>query len=335
MKLIYAALALAALFHVQSAHAECRKIIPDDEADFAAGEFDDNGVIDYNVVHHLSFESSVIDVDSTLPIGETIARGSSYQTNRVYILRCDDATGTIPYELSRADSGITDDPTVGYRVVYERASGATETFPYTNNFVQKYPGVTEYVSLAPGAKFHIELIKLAEMQSQSTINLGQVGRVYGGGGGGDVITIISNPVTLRVLPHCQVTSAKPLLVEFGPFGPRDVSATSGPTRPVTINVACDGPTPPNTVSATLAAPPDPDATGFIRNDGSASGLAIRLRDAATQAVLKPQDLSSVLTKGSPGYNTTFDLEASVLRVGAAAPVPGSIDAQGVVTLTFL
>lgn len=335
MKFIYAALALAALLHAQGAHAECRKIVPADEPNFAT--FESDGPISYDAMHQVSFGTGIVDVESTLEVGETIALGSSAGQGRMYILVCTGMSGAIQYELTGGGSGIqpTGVPGVGYRVIYKRASGTTETFPYTNNWTPVTVGVPAYVAMAANAIFQIELVKTGEMESESTVNLGTVGRIYGTSDGVTALTVISDPVTLRVLPHCQVTSAKPLLVEFGPFGPRDVSATSGPTRPVTLNVACDGPTPPNTVSATLAAPPDPDASGFIRNDGTASGLAIRLRDAATQAVLKPQDLTSALTKSSPGYNTTFDLEASVLRVGAAAPVPGSIDAQGTITLTFL
>lgn len=335
MKRICAAVALAALFQFQNAHAECRKIVPADYDNWLGMEDPVPGVIDYNAEHVVTFGSGLIDVESTLPVNATIATGESAPTGHTYILRCDDNVGTNRFELT-PDNGADIQPSgvdgIGYRVFYKRASGTSTQFPYINYWTADR---TEYPAIPAGNTFVIELVKTGPMQSVSTLNLGQVARIAGGGDGVTALKVLASPVTLRVLPHCQVTGDKPLLVDFGQFGPSEVSAISGPTQPVTINVACDGPTPPNTVSATLAAQPDPIVSDFIKNGGTASGLAIRLRDAATQAVLKPQIPTSVLTQSSPGYNTAFNLEASVLRVGAAAAVPGTIDAQAVVTLTFL
>lgn len=341
MKTVCAAIAAAALLHSMPAMAECRKMTAQDLSGWAQSGLTDGTVSIYSE-RRISFGATPIDVDATLPVNGTIATATTPAEGRVYVLYCDGNAGTIHYDVVAAQPATapglypTGMPGIAYRISYERAGGSSSVLPFSSNWTAeppKYPPA--YLSIGPGNVFKIELIKTGDMQSQSTINLATVARLSGGGDGTSVLDVRVDPVTLRVLPHCWVASSKSLLVDFGSFGPKEVSTVSGPTKPVTINVACDGPTAPNSVSATLSASPDTAAPDYIRNDGDASNLAIRLREAGSSYVLKPQDPSSVLTKSSPGFQTTFSLEASVLRVGSGIPAPGSIDAQAVVTLTFL
>lgn len=336
MKFLCVTFALAAMVLGTAAHAECRKTGPDDldlwyEADLA-------GNLVYYSNRQVNFGAQLIEVDSTLPVGSTIVTGSTQPDVATYVVLCTNNVGTVNYELlnaPNATSQLTHDtgvPGIGYRLSYVRASGTTSTFPFSINWAANRE---EFLAVGASAVFQIELVKTGPLQSESTVNLGMVGRIAGGGDGLTVLDITAPPVTLRVLPHCQVISDKSLLVDFGPFGPRDVSTADGPTKPVVIDVACDGPTPPATVSATLMAQPAPQATDFIKNDGTATGLAIRLQETGTNNILKPQDLNSVSSKKLPGFNSSFDFEATVLRVGGAVPTAGTIDAQAVVTLTFL
>ncbi|MFJ3461301.1 fimbrial protein [Achromobacter spanius] len=338
MKLVCAMLALAAIVFAPLAHADCRKINPEDESAWMEQGLAD-GTVSYFAQRRVYFSGAVIDVEASLPVGSPITTGSSLPEGKVYTFLClGDAGGTMHFDLMGAPGSAGQDiyatgiPGVGYRVIYRRASGSVSVLPVTLPYSEAKDG---FVAIAAGNVFDIELIKTGPMESQSVVNLGGVAYGYGGADGAPAFEVIAQPVTLRVLPHCQVTSSKPLLVDFGPFGPRDVSANHGPDKPVVIDVACDGPTPPNSVSATLMAQPAPEATDFIRNDGTATGLAIRLQDTATREILRPQDLTSVLSKSSPGFHASFELEASVRRVGGTAPTAGSIDAQAVVTLTFL
>lgn len=93
---------------------------------------------------------------------------------------------------------------------------------------------------------------------------------------------------------------------------------------------------PVSITATLAATPDSHDQSLIANAGDAMNLAIRLRDASTQQVLRPNDPSSEI-KVEPGgaMEHGFALEATVLRVGTAPPTAGTIDATSIITLTIL
>jgi len=338
MKTICAALAAAALLHAAPAMAECRQLTPQDLEGWTPGD----GAVAIYSERRISFGGGPIEVDPALPVNGVIASGSTPAEGRVYVLYCEHGTGTVKYDLVGAAPPVgpgiypTGTPGIGYRIKYVRASGSESELPISiawNAEPPFYPPA--FLAIAPGNSFKVELIKTGDMTSQSVINLGNIARLSGGADGATVLNIISDPITLSVLPHCWVASGKSLLVDFGPFGPRDVSAVAGPTKPIVIDVACDGPTAPNTVSATLSAVPDTTLPDYIRNDGDATNLAIRLRDSGSLEVLKPQDPTSALVKTTPGFQTTFSLEASVLRVGSANPAPGSIDAQAVVTLTFL
>lgn len=338
-KILYAALLAASLFQAQTAMAECRKLTDADYENWLATGLDAT-FAPYSE-RQVLYPDAIIDVEANLSVNTTITTGATLPQPRTSMFVCIDFTGGYKMELLNAAApdaqGIypTNVQGVGYRVLYSGAAGSN-ALPLSYTWSEKTSVNTgEYISLSPVGVFEIELVKTGEMASVSVVQLGPIARMAATGDNQTALLIDGGQITLRVLPHCWVASDSSLQVDFGPFGPKEVSATSGPTKPVTIDVACDGPTPPNTISATLTATPDLDEPSFIKNNGDANNLAIRLREISSQTVLRPQDSSSALTKSSPGVRASFDLEASVLRVGSVAPTPGAIDAQAVVTLTFL
>ncbi|WMD20255.1 fimbrial protein [Achromobacter seleniivolatilans] len=339
-KILYAALLAASLFQAQTAMAECRKINLDtDTTEWVDQNLSAGPLVPYSE-RQVSFGQAIIDVDPGLAVGETIVTGMTPTEAGSYIVACEDMAGTIRYDLASGDAGEPSGvyPTgiqgVGYRFIYTRASGSQVVFPSINPYTQVGGRTPAFISLVAGASFSVDLVKTGDMLSQSTVALGPVAKIVAGGDGQTTVLFNADPVTLRVLPHCWVASDSAMFVDFGPFGPKDVSPLRGPTKPVTISVACDGPTAPNTISASLTATPDTDQPSYIKNSG-ATNLAIRLRDIGSQNVLRPQDSTSTLTQTSPGFNATFNLEATVLRVNSLTPMPGLIDAQAVVTLSFL
>lgn len=294
---------------------------------------------------NVSFPSGVVDIDPDLPIGSLLVSGESAPTPALSFIACDPPTGQIivdfvsPPNLSSLGGKIydTDVPGVGFKLNYVRASGSTSVVPYTNNWTENpaTPG-TQPVNHGNGAKYRIDLVKTSNvMPSFSTTSFGHVARTYGDGNPGVAVTnIYSGNVSLRVLPSCRVDSST-LNIDFGQFGPYDVSQTTGPTRPVNFRVLCSGPTPPASITATLSAPRDSDNPALIQNTG-AQHLAIRLRDKTTGALLKPDDASSMLVQKPDGaMESGFDLEATVLRVGNQPPTTGKIDATSVITLNIL
>jgi type 1 fimbria pilin len=120
-------------------------------------------------------------------------------------------------------------------------------------------------------------------------------------------------------------------VDFGTFGPGEVSAISGPTRPVTFQVQCTGPTPPQSIVGSFTGTPDTANPAYLRNLG-AQNLAIRLRDVATGTVLRPSNPASTIVATGGGRLYDYALEATVLRVGTDAPTAGEISATGVIVL---
>ncbi|MET1531227.1 fimbrial protein [Burkholderia sola] len=294
---------------------------------------------------NISFPAGIVNVDPDLPIGSPLVSGDSPPTPSVIFIACDPPTGAIhfdfvtPPENSPLGNKIyaTNVPGVGFRLNYVRASGSTNVVPYTNNWTENpsTPG-TQPISYGNGAKFRIDLIKTGnDIPSFSTVTFGHVARAYGDGKPGVAVTnIYSGNVSLRVLPSCRVDSST-LNVDFGQFGPYDVSQTTGPTRPVNFRVLCSGPTPPTSITATLSAPRDPDNPELIQNTG-AQHLGIRLRDKTTGSVLKPGDASSTLVQKPGGaMESGFNLEATVLRAGSQPPTTGKIDATSVITLNIL
>ncbi|KVU47458.1 fimbrial protein [Burkholderia ubonensis] len=294
---------------------------------------------------NVSFPAGTVDVDPDLPIGSTIVTGESAPTPALIFISCNPPSGTINVDfmssptLSSLGKNIykTDVPGVGFRLSYVRASGSTSVVPYTNNWKESEikPG-TQPVNFGEGAKYRIDLFKTSnDIPSFSTVSFGHLAKTYGDGNTGvSVANIYAGDVSLRVLPSCRVDSST-LNVDFGQFGPYDVSQTTGPTRPVSFQVLCSGPTPPASITATLSAPRDTDDPSLIQNTG-AQHLAIRLRDKTTGTILKPGDASSTLVLTPNGAMASdFDLEATVLRVGNQPPSTGKIDATSVITLSIL
>ena len=336
MKTLCAALAATALFYTLPASAECRKLT---QADIDAARPHVLEPMEIESVRQLSFSGTAIDVEANHPINTTIATGATASMAKIAVLICEGASRTYYFDVPGTPTAGTDvyptnTPGVGYRMKYVRGSGTTSALPMSNRWVAPPPYGVQYIGPGAGDTFVMELVKTGPMNSVSVVNLGTVVQISGAGDRATVLSVNADSVILRVLPHCWVTSNHSEPIDFGTFGPREVSATAGPTKPVVIDLTCDGPTAPNTVSATLAATPDPAVPDYIRNVGGADNLAIRLRDSGTQQVLKPQNASSTLVKTTPGFNTSFALEATVLRVGSAAPTPGMIDAHGIVTLSF-
>ncbi|EHK63211.1 fimbrial protein [Achromobacter arsenitoxydans] len=334
MKTLCAALAATALFYTLPASAECRKLT---QADIDASRPHVIEPMEIESVRQLSFSGTAIDVEANHPINEPFAIGATASQGAIAILICQGSTRTVHFEVPGAvGTGVypTGAPGVGFRIKHVRGSGTTSTLPETTRWTRSPEYGPEYPLIGDGATFVVELIKTGPMNSVSVVNLGTVVQVSGAEDRAIVFSVNADSVILRVLPHCWVTSNHSEPIDFGTFGPSEVSATAGPTKPVVIDLTCDGPTAPNTVSATLAATPDPAVPDYIRNVGGADNLAIRLRDSGSQQVLKPQNASSTLVKTTPGFNTSFALEATVLRVGSAAPTPGMIDAHGIVTLSF-
>jgi type 1 fimbria pilin len=290
------------------------------------------------------FPEQTIDLDPDFPIGGTITTGQSASVPApgLFFIYCDPPSGTISYAftsapmLSSLGNNIynTNVPGVGYRLSYVRASGSTSVVPYVNSWTPQVAGKSAGITYGAGALFQVELIKTSNaIPSLSTVTLGQIGRGFGDADGITVTDIFAGNVTIQILPKCQVNSST-LNVDFGQFGPQDVSTTSGPTQPVNFTVICTGPTPPASITATLGAPPDTANPGLIQNTG-AQNLAIRLEEPSSGTILRPNNANSTLVHLPNGATqSAFNLEATVLRVGSATPTAGTIDATAVVTLTI-
>ena len=204
-------------------------------------------------------------------------------------------------------------PGVGFRLSYQRPNnGRVDVMPVALPWAGSS---SVYYNINAGAVYRMELIKTGNnMPSRSVVNLGTVATFYGDLPAPALGHISVNSIELKVLPKCHVDSST-LNIDFGPFGPADVSTTAGPTRQVDFTVRCSGPTPPATITATLAGTPDGDDPRFIRNTG-ATNLAIRLADRSTSYVLKPNDSNSALIHEPYGaMASSFSLDATVLRVG--------------------
>ncbi len=341
MKKYRAFLAAVGLFAVsQSALATCRPITQEE-----ANRWSKDRLVQILSTFNITFPSGTVDVDPELPVGSVIVSAESAPTPEVLFIACDPPTGAIivdfvsTYTLSPLGNHIYDSnvPGVGFRLNYVRASGRTSVVPYTNNWTENpaTPG-TQPINHGNGAKYRIDLIKTSDnMPSFSTATFGNLARTYGDGQPGVPVTnIYSGNVSLRVLPSCRVDSST-LNVDFGQFGPYDVSQTTGPTRSVNFRVLCSGPTSPASITATLSAPRDPENPALIQNTG-AQHLAIRLQDQTTGTILKPNDASSKLVQEPSGaMESGFALQATVLRVGTQLPTTGKIDATSTITLSIL
>ncbi|KVK99016.1 fimbrial protein [Burkholderia ubonensis] len=288
----------------------------------------------------VTFPAQTIDVDPDLAIGDKIMDATSPADGDYYYIWCDPPNGTLNFNfayqppLSVLGRKIYDTnvPGIGFKLGLV-TGGGTSSAPFSSP-AQIAPGGTP-IDLPAGSAFRITLIKTANtIPSFSTVNFGATGRFFGDDGI-DVININANNVNLRVLPKCQVDSDR-LNVNFGPFGPANVSTADGPSQPVKFRVLCSGVTAPVSITAALMATGDSDNPDLIQNSG-ASYLGIRLKDTVTEKILRPSDPNSTLVVRPGGAMTQdFDLSATVLRTSAAkTPTAGKIDATAVIALTIL
>ncbi|WP_244196095.1 fimbrial protein [Paraburkholderia susongensis] len=290
----------------------------------------------------VQFQDNSVSIDPGLAIGSLIATGLStafpIQTG---VMACTNG-GTLTMNLVGATpssiAGIynTNVPGIGFKLSYIRASGTVSDFPFPIQAAVGTNGPQEvvYNYFGAGAQFRIQLFKTGDIASNVNVQFGLVGSGQTDGDGKTVLSINGSGINVKVLPSCSVNSST-LNIDFGLFGPTDVSTTSGPTQPVQFTVLCSGPTPPASITAALAGTPDPNDASMLKNTG-ATNLAIRLKDVSTGTILRPDDPASTLVHTpNGGMQSPFSLEATVLRVGSATPTAGKIQATATLTMTIL
>ncbi|WP_410851046.1 fimbrial protein [Paraburkholderia sp. EG304] len=294
------------------------------------------------ILVNVPFRESSVSIDPALPVGSVIATGFSpaYATYANFA----DCTngGTVSIHYSNATPSVvaggivynTNVPGIGFRLTYLRATGVNSPLPFTPSFAAGEPNQVIYGRFGIGSQFEIELVKTGDIASNVNVMLSTIGAGVAQGDGRQVVTITGGSINVKVLPSCSVNTST-LNIDFGTFGPSDVSTTSGPTRPVDFTVLCTGPTPPASITAALSGTPDTEDSSMLKNTG-ATHLAIRLRDVASKIVFRPNDPSSTLVHTPQGaMQSPFALEATVLRVGTATPTAGKIQATATVTMTIL
>jgi type 1 fimbria pilin len=288
------------------------------------------------------FQNSSVSIDPGLPVGSSIATGlSTALPGSTYFMACTNG-GTLAMNLAGATpssiAGIynTNVPGVGFKLSNVSGTGAVVDFP----IVRPVPAGTEgpeqvvYSSFSAGTLFRIELFKTGDIASNVNVQFGLVGTAQTDGDGKTILTVNGSGINIKVLPSCTVNTST-LNVDFGTFGPANVSTTAGPTQPVQFTVLCTGPTPPASITASLSGTPDPDDASMLKNTG-ATNLAIRLKDVSKGTILRPNDPASTLVQTpGEGMRSPFSLEATVLRVGSATPTAGKIQATATLTMTIL
>jgi type 1 fimbria pilin len=319
-------------------YAICRSMTPEE-----AIEATDGGTIGVSPpVPYTISPSGPHELDPDTPVGtEFLTADATVMTKTRYLL-CRNPGGKLLWELKDFKSSTlanvyeTNVPGIGFKLAYISSGGAKRYFPTTSDFTVTEPeNQIKYGELWPGAKFELTLVKTGDIKdSISTVQFGYLGYIGADDDKVETVQISSDPVVIKILPSCRVDTPN-MDIDFGEFGPRDVSLTEGPTRPVEFKLHCSGPTPPVSISASLSATPDPENADLIQNSG-AEHLGIRLRDKIGGTTLKPNDADSTLTQ-SPGgaMNASFNLEATVLRTGSERPTAGRIDAVATITLTVL
>ncbi|MBB5457970.1 fimbrial protein [Paraburkholderia sp. Cpub6] len=291
---------------------------------------------------NIPFRESSVSIDPALPVGSVIATGLSpaYATYANFA-DCTDG-GTVSIQYSNATPSVvlgatvynTNVPGIGFRLTYLRATGVNSPLPFTPSFPAGEPNQVMYGRFGIGSQFEIELVKTGDIASNVNVILNTVGAGVAEGDGNRVVTITGGSINVKVLPSCSVNTST-LNIDFGTFGPSDVSTTSGPTQPVDFTVLCTGPTPPASITAVLSGTPDTEDSSMLKNTG-ATHLAIRLRDVSTNTIFRPNDPTSTLVHTPQGaMQSPFALEATVLRVGTATPSAGRIQATATVTMTIL
>lgn len=284
----------------------------------------------------ISFPSKVT-IRPDLPNDSVIASGlSQLQGGGIYYAVCGPAGGNMAWTMTNPtlikDSVYrTNVDGVGLRLTYVRPSGNASNLPFPVVVPPSTTGGVVYVLFGGGAHFKADLIKTGSIANNVNVLGGAVGSVL------DelrvpVIDISANLVNITVSPDCRVDSSN-LNIDFGTFGPKNVSTTSGPSRPVNFKLTCSGAALPATsVIATLSGPADPTNISLIQNYGTARNLAIQLQDVGTGTVLAPNNPSSQLRQIPVGGESQFALRAQVLRVGATAPTAGTISSIATITL---
>lgn len=324
------------------AYAECRPLNDAEKQEILKNE--NNQFFGYppappGQAFKVLFSASEIEVSPDLEINQPIAIGESMATTGFYFLSCLEP-GTIFFDVDSKWNSLgnnvfsTNISGVGFRIKYQRGSGTSSYLPFSSKHTNPPSGVRNYVSINPGAKFLVELIKTGPMESRSTITLPAVATISGDSLS-PLVFVQAGSVSLLVKPSCTVEGSNPKRVDFGSFGPRDVTTSNGPTRPLNFSLRCSGPTPVAMITASLTGAPDTDQPTLLGNAGSATKLAIRLRDAQSKQLISPNDANSTLTL-EPKGNTApqFNLEATVLRVGSESPTAGNIRANATFTLSI-
>jgi type 1 fimbria pilin len=336
MKRVFLSLILVSLGFARVANATCVQLTPlqvSEELDKGYGAAQVTSV-------NVAFGQGQIQIDPDLPISSVIATGTSAPfgvlTNFASCLN--GGTVSMTYAGATASSlpGVyqTNVPGIGFTLSYVRPdAGGSSAFPWTATVNAGVPGQIIFGRYGTGAYFQIELIKTGDIASNVLVAFGTVGQGQAQDGK-TVVTIGAGSLNVKVLPSCSVDSST-LNIDFGQFGPTDVSTTSGPTQPVNFTMLCTGPTPPASITATLTGTPDTNDAHKLRNTG-AQNLAIRLRETSSHKELWPNDpTSTIVHLPAGGMQSPFALDATVLRVGSAAPTAGKIQATATIMLDIL
>ncbi|WP_233808467.1 fimbrial protein [Paraburkholderia sp. HP33-1] len=292
------------------------------------------------LVVNIPFQQSSVSIDPAVPIGTVIATGlqPAYATFANFTDCTNGGTVAFGY-LSATPSTVTgvyntNIPGIGFRVTYLRATGTNSSLPFTSTFSAGEPNQVIYGRFGIGSQFQIELIKTGNIASNVNVMFNTIGAGIANGDGSQVVTITGGGINVKVLPSCSVNTST-LNIDFGTFGPSDVTNTIGPTQPVDFTVLCTGPTPAASITAALSGTPDTNDSSMLKNTG-ANNLAIRLQEKSTKTILRPNDPTSTLVHMPQGaMQSPFELEATVLRVGTATPTAGKIQATATITMTII
>lgn len=342
MKRIVRLLILAGFGISGVASAACLQLTPAQIA-----EVQSHGYLGYqNLQLNVIFPEGSVSIDPDLAVGSLIATGYTAPISiQSAIVACTN-TGSMKadYDTPPQPSPLpnyykTNVKGIGFRLSYVRANGNESPLPFGIDVPIPTPpdppdGVV-YGYLGAGARFRIELVKTEDIADRisSVVLTNPVGT-----GRDDrsvtVTTVTSSGIVVTIQPSCSVKS-NVRNIDFGTFGPADVSATSGPTQSVKFTVHCSGPTPPASITAMLKGTPDSDDSSLLQNAGGAANLAIQLKDISTNTVLHPNNPASTITQTPIDMQSPFALEATVLRVGNVPPTAGKIQATATIVMTLL
>jgi len=330
--LLFSSIALSRLAFATCSQLSNTEVTTQMEAGYAAQQ-----ILNVNVM----FSETSVSIEPDLPVGGEIASGESVPLAGPTTVASCPGGGTLSMSYLTATPSTlpnvyqTNVPGVGFQLAYMGSTGTFTPFPFTQNVVAS-PGVengTTFSYITAGSRFGIKLIKTADIASNVNVMFGPVAQGQAQDGK-TILTFAGGNLNIKVLPSCAVNTST-LNIEFGMFGPRDVSTTSGPTQPVNFAMLCSGPTPPVSITAALGGTPDTDDPSMLKNTG-AQNLAIRLRDSSSGTVLRPNDPTSTLVQTPGGaMQSPFSLDATVLRVGSATPTTGKIQATATITLSVL